>query len=832
MKDAVGTTRPPVAIPAGPRPWQSLRVRLVALLLLVAAVPMGLRVSALIDGFHTMHRTARVQQVGQVGHALTEGVLALSLERSLTQVGMALPDPASAAAMALIERQRQMSAAALDRADATAAALAAELVEGVAGSASGGEAAFRRALSQARAEIGRARQTFDRALTQGKAARDAAESAGLIKEFKATVAGMHSLRLLLRGGMGATPDGVLTLERVRDAGWVLREYGGQERTYLAIATATRQPIGGEVLLEMAMLHARAADAWADIGQVMASGALAGEAMAPVRAAVEAIGRGYFGSYAKVREGLLGEAARPSPNYPQQFDAFFATSSTALEGVETLVRAANTAIGAAWDAEAAGGRRRSIVAATLLAIILAASAAAIVQQLWAMKRLGRLRDSMVTLAEAGDGDVPGTGAPDEIGEMARAVLVFRDQGRRRVAAEAQIAADRSRQDQRNASMQAHVQDFVQVISGVMSSLSESSSQMRISAGEMAAAADTTGAQAVQTTQGAHESSRHLSTVAAAVEQLSASVSEIAARLAESSSITNDAVKRTAQTNDSVQGLADAVGRIGAIATTIEGIAQKTKLLALNATIECARAGDAGRGFSVVASEVKSLAAQTAEATGQIAAQIADIESLTRRSVDNVSVLSASIRRVDEVAAAIAAAVEEQSATTREIASSVATVSAATAGAAQAMDTVTQAAGASQATAAGVTEAAGTVAEQAATLRTDVDQFLTAMREWEQERRGFCRETVSFGVTITSERGAQSAQVIDMSESGIGLGTDLGLPGGVLVHVMLPGESEPVGARVVFGQGGRTGLVFRLDNAHQVIVRRVLARAVPQEMRRAA
>ena len=804
------------------RPWQSLRTRLVALLGLVALLAVGFGVLPVVEGVQTMQLAARMQQTGRVGQGLTEGVLALSLERSLTQVGLALPEPASAAAMAAIERQRRMSAAALDRADEAAAALAGE-------PGAAGVAVLRRALAEARDEIGRARQSLDRALAQGLAARNGADDAALIVRFKATIASMQSLRLLLRGGEGDTPNRVLALEQVRDAAWAVREFGGRERTYLAIATATKRPIEGTVLREMAQLHARAADAWGDIERVVASG---GMTDGPVRNAVEALGRGYFGSYRLAREGLLAEAVRPAPSYALPFEQFFAVSSAALDGAEAVVGATNAAIGAEWDAQAARGRRRALGAAGLLVLVLAASAVAVLQQVRAMRRLGGLRDSMVTLAEAGDGDVPGVSAPDEIGEMARAVLVFRDQGRRRAAAEAQIAADRRRQDQRNASMQAHVQDFVQVISGVMRALGESSAQMRASAGEMAAAADMTGAQAVQTTEGAHESSRHLTTVAAAVEELSASVSEIAARLAESSSITHDAVERTAQTSDSVQGLAEAVGRIGAIATTIEGIAQKTKLLALNATIECARAGEAGRGFSVVASEVKSLAAQTAEATGQIAAQIADIQSLTRRSVDNVSVLSASIRRVDEVAAAIAAAVEQQSATTREIASSVATVSAATAGAAQAMDTVTQAAGASQSTAAGVTEAAGTVADQAATLRTDVDQFLTAMREWQEERRGFCREAVQFGVTVTSSRGVQSAPVLDMSESGIGLGTDLGLEGGALVNVTLPGEADPVAARVVFGQDGRTGLVFRTDNASQVIVRRVLARAVPQEMRRAA
>jgi len=86
------------------------------------------------------------------------------------------------------------------------------------------------------------------------------------------------------------------------------------------------------------------------------------------------------------------------------------------------------------------------------------------------------------------------------------------------------------------------------------------------------------------------------------------------------------------SDAVQSLMDKVKEIGAIATIINSIATETKLLSLNASIEAARAGDVGKGFSVVANEVKKLSAQSSEAAKQISALITEINDKTKKSVD--------------------------------------------------------------------------------------------------------------------------------------------------------------------------------------------------------
>lgn len=135
---------------------------------------------------------------------------------------------------------------------------------------------------------------------------------------------------------------------------------------------------------------------------------------------------------------------------------------------------------------------------------------------------------------------------------------------------------------------------------------------------------------------------------------------------------DAVSMAKSTNVEAETTADSVRRLDASSQSIEhvvelirGLAEQTNLLALNATIESARAGSAGKGFSVVANEVKELAKQTTDATENIDRSVTEIRALIRESVDSISLVSSNVGKVAESVASVASAVEEQSDTMKSL-----------------------------------------------------------------------------------------------------------------------------------------------------------------------
>lgn len=205
-----------------------------------------------------------------------------------------------------------------------------------------------------------------------------------------------------------------------------------------------------------------------------------------------------------------------------------------------------------------------------------------------------------------------------------------------------------------------------LESVVSMVSSQTTAMRGDAGTLSQTVQRISTMMASVSSSAQEANGNIQTVAAATEELASSSKEIGARVMESASIASQAVSSAEATDGTVRTLAEAAQKIGEVTTLIQDIAEQTNLLALNATIEAARAGEAGRGFAVVASEVKSLANQTAQATDEIGNQIKAIQTAADDTVGAIGGITDEIGNINQIVTAIASAVEEQAAATQEIA----------------------------------------------------------------------------------------------------------------------------------------------------------------------
>lgn len=387
-----------------------------------------------------------------------------------------------------------------------------------------------------------------------------------------------------------------------------------------------------------------------------------------------------------------EAARQSIN----------TETLDKIGPDVQAQYAELLASASQQQDEIGPRGAKAITLSLVLVVLSGLAAVASGIILARKFGRRISDAIRSMAnvmeKVAGGDlglkVEGTDNQNELGQMARALIVFQDTGveaqrlaeeteaaqkeQQRLEAEKaeQLEQDRKRKDaetaaelERQKRLEQQVLAFTSEATTLIANFTAGSNQLQSVADRMAVVADETKQQSTTAANASSEATSSVSGIASASEELTASFKDVAIQVGNASKLAETAASDTEKTGKIIQGLAASAEQISGVVNMIHDIAEQTNLLALNATIEAARAGEAGRGFAIVANEVKSLATQTAKATAEITDHVEGIQKVTHDAVGSMTTIRKGVTAIDTAATAVSAAADEQTVVTQEISESV-------------------------------------------------------------------------------------------------------------------------------------------------------------------
>ncbi len=592
----------------------SLRI-LSLLILVVIGLMLTLMGGNVVNVWRNLDGLKQLSHEYELRALLNVGTLDMSLERSVIQVTLNLPDPIAPQFRALADAQREKSNKALNELMQKVESLNNENLNTV----------FVQPLKKTMQSINQLRERADRELLKPYAQRDRSIIQDWPRDIPMHIGYLNNMRGVLQTTSIPVPTVLENLSNIVQESWRAREMGGRDRTIMAIALAKNTPINENDLGFMLRMHTEAVQAMLMLEKLMLKPGIP----ANVQQAVLALKQGYYEKYGQLRENIIKASQAESPSYPTDFNTFFGTSSEALklaEDLSSLAREERQAIVKnmihnkevelmAWSAAMALMVVLGVFLGWYLSQRVVSKLSQIIHNVDAVAA-GNYNQSMAALV-----------GRDELGRLIANLEKLRVSAAEKAKIE---AAAEAHQQQVKQSFQKKLQDLT---NDVLGSTKEVNDMLR--------------------------------TIAGAANELTSTANVLTERVAHTSESTRKAVSQAADQAKAAEELTVASASIGEMIGLIQDIAKQTNLLALNASIEAARAGEAGRGFAVVADEVKKLAQTTATSTENIAAQIKHIEISSAGTVAALKDATTILGDIDTTLVTITSSMREQQGATDEI-----------------------------------------------------------------------------------------------------------------------------------------------------------------------
>ena len=691
----------------------TLRTLVVGVTGVLSLTAVALCLMTMWSGLTTKREISEMGNVMTVAGLFLKAADAVDDERTATIHALRATAPASADTMATIRKHR--------------AAAAAEFKAGVSALASVGQLDSMQAqltrVTEIQPRIDAARAKVDAALTKPLVERDGKLRDEWMADIRSFIVRGQQIAARLGQSVSDIHSDITFLTALEQLSWTGSEYYTREWFMLDGALMAGRPLTQSELTEASVARGR-------IDQITSQLRNIGTGERSPKKVVDAIQRfekDTLTPFNKLRTAIFAAHAAESA-YPVSAQAFADHVAKVSQDLTVISQVLHQAVMERSEELAADAVTTLIQS---VAILLLTLAMAIVGFWIAVSRVSRplnsITGAMVRIAR-GDAQVtvPYIARTDEVGDMARALQVFKENAAEARRLSEEGAEARRQKEARDAIRETLSRKFEANAASLAEALTRAAGGMETTARGMSDTAEKTTGQTVTVADAAEKASVNVQTVASAAEELSASIVEISRQVSKSSEIAGRAVDDARRTDATVQRLADMAQKVGEVVELIKSIADQTNLLALNATIEAARAGEAGKGFAVVASEVKSLAHQTAKATEDITEQVSQIQGATSEAVAAIRGIGEIIGEVSNIAVSLSAAIEEQGAATQEIARNVQQAASGTRHVTENILTVKEAAVTTGSAANQVLGAANELTKQAEQLGSAVTEFITGLK----------------------------------------------------------------------------------------------------------